>query len=86
MRYLQQHPAASRSEVMAASIDERQEVYAWLFKSKRKGVADNRIRIMVEGEAFKKLHAAWARVGYRSEAWCHLTRRQSAARRIGRRR
>jgi membrane peptidoglycan carboxypeptidase len=64
VRYLQQHPAASRSEVMAGSIDERQEVYAWLFKSKRKGVADNRIRIMVEGEAFKKLHAAWARVGY----------------------
>jgi cell division protein FtsI/penicillin-binding protein 2 len=64
VRYLQEHPAASRSEVMSASIDERQEVYAWLFKSKRKGVADNRIRIMVEGEAFKKLHAAWARVGY----------------------
>ena len=62
--YLQRRPGASRAEVMAASIDERQEVYAWLFKSKRKGVADNRIRIMVEGEAFKKVHEAWARVGY----------------------
>ena len=64
VRYLQRQPGASRADVMAASINERQEVYAWLFKSKRKGVADNRIRIMVEGEAFKKVHAAWARVGY----------------------
>lgn len=62
--YVQRRPGASRADVMAASIDERQEVYAWLFKSKRKGVADSRIRIMVEGEAFKKVHAAWARVGY----------------------
>jgi cell division protein FtsI/penicillin-binding protein 2 len=50
--------------VIAASVDERQEVYAWLYKSKRKGVADNRIRIMAEGEAFERVHEAWARVGY----------------------
>src|SRR5512132_1035627 len=49
---------------MAASIDERQEVYSWLYKSQRKGVADNRIRIMAEGEAFERVHEAWARVGY----------------------
>jgi membrane peptidoglycan carboxypeptidase len=49
---------------MGASVDERQEVYGWLFKSKRKGTADNRIRIMVEGEAFERVHEAWVRVGY----------------------
>lgn len=64
VNYLQRHPGASRSEAMAASAEQRQEVYAWLFKSKRKGAADNRIRIMVEGEAFRELHHAWARVGY----------------------
>ncbi|MFO1112439.1 MAG: transglycosylase domain-containing protein [Rhodospirillales bacterium] len=64
VNYLQRHPSATRSEVMSASIEQRQEVYAWLFKSKRKGAADNRIRIMVESEAFRELHHAWARVGY----------------------
>jgi membrane peptidoglycan carboxypeptidase len=64
VRYLQQRPGASRKDVIAASVDERQEVYAWLYKSKRKGVADNRIRIMAEGEAFERVHEAWARVGY----------------------
>ncbi len=59
--YLQQHPGAGRSEVMAASVGERQEVYAWLFKSKRKGVADSRIRILVEEDAFDRLHETWAR-------------------------
>jgi len=64
VRYLQEHPQATRAEVMAASSDTLQEVYAWLFKSKRKGTADTRIRIMVEGEAFERLHQAWVRVGY----------------------
>lgn len=64
VNYLQRHPRAPRSEVMTASAEERQEVYAWLFKSKRKGAADTRIRIMVEGEAFRRLQHAWARVGY----------------------
>jgi membrane peptidoglycan carboxypeptidase len=62
--YLQRHPRASRLEIMDASVDQRQEVYAWLFKSRRKGAADSRIRIMVEGEAFRRLHHAWAKVGY----------------------
>lgn len=64
VNYLQQHPGATRQQVMQASQDRRQEVYAWLFKSKRKGAADTRIRIMVEGEAFERLHQAWVRVGY----------------------
>jgi membrane peptidoglycan carboxypeptidase len=64
VNYLQQRPKASRAEVMAAGAEKRQEVYAWLFKSKRKGAADTRIRIMVEGEAFARLHQAWVRVGY----------------------
>jgi membrane peptidoglycan carboxypeptidase len=64
VQYMQQRPGATRSEVMGASVDGRQEVYGWLFKSKRKGTADNRIRIMVEGEAFERVHEAWVRVGY----------------------
>jgi membrane peptidoglycan carboxypeptidase len=62
--YLQKNPQASRAEVMAASGDARQEVYAWLLNSKRKGVADSRIRILLEEEAFARLHASWEALGY----------------------
>ncbi|MCU0837436.1 MAG: transglycosylase domain-containing protein [Rhodospirillales bacterium] len=62
--YLQRQPAASRGEVMAASVAERQEVYAWLLKSKRKGAADSRIRILLEEEAFARLHQTWEALGY----------------------
>ncbi len=64
VHYLQDHPNARRSEVYAASTDERQEVYQWLFKSKRKGGADTRIRIMAEEDAFKEVHKSWRRQGY----------------------
>jgi membrane peptidoglycan carboxypeptidase len=62
--YLQEHPKAPRSAVVAASAGERQEVYAWLFKSKRKRAADSRIRILIEEEAFARVHDAWAKLGY----------------------
>ena len=62
--YLQTHPNATRSEMIAASAGERQEVYQWLLRSKRKGAADSRIRIILEEDAFEKVHEAWARVGY----------------------
>jgi membrane peptidoglycan carboxypeptidase len=62
--FLQQHPDATRSEVMAASVAERQETYAWLFRTSRKGAKDKRIRILLEEEAFARVHAAWARLGY----------------------
>ena len=60
-RRIRMRPAA---EMMAASAAERQEVYQWLLRSKRKGAADSRIRIILEEDAFEKVHEAWARVGY----------------------
>jgi len=62
--YLQTHPGARRSEVMAASAEVRQDAYQWLFKSRRKGAADTRIRIVAEEEAFRKVHQSWQRQGY----------------------
>lgn len=61
--YLQQHPGATRAEVLAASADERQESYRWLFK---KGMAaqNTRIRIGLEEEAFQRITAQWRSVGY----------------------
>ncbi len=64
VNYLQSHPGGRRRDMIDASAETRQEVYQWLFKSKRKGAADSRIRIILEEEAFEQLHQAWARVGY----------------------
>ena len=62
--YLRQHPQASWSELLSASVDERQEVYSWLFRTRHASARNTRIRIMLEREAFDALHERWQRVGY----------------------
>jgi membrane peptidoglycan carboxypeptidase len=62
--YLYAHPKAGWSEVIGASVKERQEVYTWLFKTSRKHRQDKRIRIMIELEAFQEIHRSWKRLGY----------------------
>jgi membrane peptidoglycan carboxypeptidase len=62
--YLQGQPQAARRDVLEASTSVRQEAYAWLFKSKRASAASNKIRIMLEDEAFDRIHASWQRLGY----------------------
>ena len=62
--YLAQHPNATHDEVMAASAEQRQQVYRWLFKNNRKVAQQQRIMTLLETEAFKEIHRAWKRVGY----------------------
>ncbi|MFZ2171324.1 MAG: transglycosylase domain-containing protein [Methylococcaceae bacterium] len=62
--YLAQHPKATREEIIAASTEQRQGVYRWLFKSHRKNAQQRRIMTLLEAEAFKEIHKAWKRVGY----------------------
>jgi membrane peptidoglycan carboxypeptidase len=62
--FLMQHPQASFKDTVAASRDERQEVYGWLFKSRHKSARDSRIRTMMEVEAFLDIHQRWQRLGY----------------------
>ncbi len=62
--YLHQHPAAAMSEVIKAGAQQRQDVYNWLFKTRRKNKQDVRIRMLLEIEAFAEIHQAWKRVGY----------------------
>lgn len=64
MGYLLNHPDATFKDIVKASQFERQEVYSWLFKSRHKGARDNRIRTMLEIEAFLDIHARWQKVGY----------------------
>lgn len=62
--WLQEHPDASFADCVAASTQERIDVYTWLFKTSNKSRQDNRIRTMLEIEAFNSVHAAWSRLGY----------------------
>ena len=62
--YLRRHPSASLTEVLDASTRERQEVYAWLFKTRHKGAQDSRVRELLELDAFAQIHHSWQRLGY----------------------
>ena len=62
--YLLDRPGASLSETVAASSDERREVYRWLFSTRRRNAQDQRIRILLEVEAFLEIQRSWQRLGY----------------------
>lgn len=62
--YLAQHPTATREEILEASTEQRQEVYRWLFKSRRANAQQRRIMTLLEIEAFTSIHRAWQKTGY----------------------
>jgi len=66
--YLRRQPKSGLLETIAASRDERQEVYAWLFKTHQKNAQDIRIRALLEVEAFVEIHRHWRRLGYPFES------------------
>ena len=66
--YLRKHPGASQTQVMQASVAERQAVYSWLFSTHRKHVQDKRILGLLEGEGFLEIHRQWAAMGYPFDA------------------
>jgi membrane peptidoglycan carboxypeptidase len=69
VNYLAQHPDAAREDVIAASAEQRQAVYRWLFKSTRKSAQQRRIKTLLDDEAFKQIHYAWQRLGYPFESF-----------------
>lgn len=66
--YLRQYPGASLHKVYAASEQQRQTVYQWLFRTRNKNAQDRRIRTQLEIDAFTQIHKAWQRAGYPFEA------------------
>jgi len=66
--YLRQHPQATLGQTLAASRDQRQEVYGWLLNTRRKAAQDQRIRGLLELDAFGALHRSWQRLGYPFES------------------
>ncbi|MDC6170977.1 transglycosylase domain-containing protein [Paucibacter sp. XJ19-41] len=61
---LQQTPDAGPEELLAASAEARQQAYAWLFKTRQRAAQDQRLRQMLEREAFGGLLQSWRRLGY----------------------
>jgi len=68
VRYLQSRPGAERKEIMEASTQARQEAYRWLLRPGRRRAQERRVAIMMEVEAFQRIHAAWKRLGYPFES------------------
>jgi membrane peptidoglycan carboxypeptidase len=64
VRYLLERPESTLQEVMDAATEVRQEVYAWLFRTRRRNAQDQRIRTILELEAFQEIHREWKRLGY----------------------
>lgn len=64
VRYLQTHPDAGLSEVIANSVAERREASRWLFAGRFRRAQQVRIGIVVEVAAFERIAAEWRRLGY----------------------
>jgi len=64
VRYIQENPEAGIQQILIDSQDVRQEVYKWLFKSRSQRKQFQRIRQIIELEAFQDIHRAWKNLGY----------------------
>jgi len=63
-RFFIENPEASGADAIRASEEARQEVYQWLFRTSRTRAQDQRIRALLEVEAFTQILQGWQRVGY----------------------
>ena len=62
--YRYDHPEATRSQVIAASADQRQQAYAWLLRGEKTHQQNVRIRELIEQDAFDRLLQDWKQQGY----------------------
>jgi len=64
VEYLGKHPDATIKQMLDASTGERQYVYKWLFKTHSTFGQNNRIRTLLEKDAFDRIAKRWQRLGY----------------------
>jgi membrane peptidoglycan carboxypeptidase len=64
VKYMQDTPDVGIDDILAASTDERQLVYRWLFKTPNTRAQDIRIRSLLENESFTEIHKQWRSMGY----------------------
>lgn len=62
--HLHQRPDAPYAQIVADSGAARAESSAWLFRTRRKHVADRAVRTVLEQDAFARIHRDWRRLGY----------------------
>ncbi len=62
--FLARRPDASWEEAADLSAADRQDVYQWLFRTRNRHAQDKRIRIVMEVDAFERIHRDWQRLGY----------------------
>jgi membrane peptidoglycan carboxypeptidase len=62
--YLYHHPYVTRSQIIEASADQRQQAYAWLLRSQKTHQQNVRIRELIEQDAFDHLLQDWKGQGY----------------------
>jgi len=62
--HLRRHPGTSFARVLADSEAARTQAYGWLLDTDRKHAQDQRIRTMLEVDAFAEIHRRWRRLGY----------------------
>lgn len=64
VEYLLNNPLAKIDDLRKDGVNVRQEAYSWLFKSNSAKAKINRIRTIIEEEAFREIHKSWRRLGY----------------------
>ncbi len=64
VRYLAEHPEATRQELFEESREAREQAEPWLLWPDRGREQDRRILFVLEEEAFERIHGAWAKLGY----------------------
>ncbi|GGW48964.1 transglycosylase domain-containing protein [Alishewanella tabrizica] len=64
LAYLEQQPTPTLADAISLSAEVRQQAYQWLFRTQSRSARDNRIRTMLEIEAFWDIHQRWQRLGY----------------------
>lgn len=62
--FLQRTPDATLEDAIQASFDERQQVYRWLFRTRNRDAQDQRIRTVLEIDAFARIQVRWQKLGY----------------------
>lgn len=62
--FLLDHPGATEAEVERQTASQRQDAYAWLFKTHSRHKQDVRLRILLEEDAFDRILQDWRRQGY----------------------
>lgn len=63
-RHFIENPGATRSQIIEESTQARQDVYRWLFRTSRQSAQDQRIRSLLEVEAFTQILEGWQALGY----------------------